>query len=158
MIREMLNELHLAPYIRRFKTSAGHTLSDKGGDLIDCSFEGITERFELVAQCFPNQSEEMIPYDDSFMQPYVLLSELLDAVGHIETIESASPTSGWGIMNRYIAASASVIPLPRTEKDKPTESSPPCSTFSRGDISGADESGYKSVSLTMESPPVCDLV
>jgi hypothetical protein len=74
MVREILDELYVASYTRRFKTTAGHTLSQNPGDLIDCSFEGITESFELVARCFLNQSEQTIPYDDSFMRSYVLLS------------------------------------------------------------------------------------
>jgi hypothetical protein len=111
LIRERPDELHLAPNFRRFKKTAGCTLAQDPGDLIDYSFDRVGESFGLVALCFPNQSEQTIPYDDSLMQSYVLLSEVLEAAGHMETIAGISPTSGWGIMNRYFTASASLIPL-----------------------------------------------
>jgi hypothetical protein len=158
MVREILDELHLGPYIRRFKTTAGHTLSQNPGDLIDCIFEGVTESFKLVVCFFRNQSEQTIPSDDSFMRSYVLLSELLEAAEHIETIARTSPTSGWGITNRYFAASASPTPLRRTEKDKRTESSPPLWTFPRTGTYMANESQYKTLSWKSESPPVWDLI
>jgi hypothetical protein len=153
MVRERLDELHLAPYIRRFKMTAGHTLSQNPGDLIDCCFEGITESFELVTCYFLNESEQTIPYDDSFMRSYVLLSGLLEVAGHIETIAGISPTSGRGIMYRYLAVSASRTPLSRAEKDERTESSPSLWTFPRTGTSVANERQYKPLSWTSESPP-----
>jgi hypothetical protein len=155
MVREILDELHLAPYIHRFKTTAGYTLGQHSEDLIDCNFEGIIESLELIAGHFPLQTEKSIPYDALFMRPYVHLSELLERAGHIETIPSTSPASGRGIMNRYFAPSAT--PLGRTEKDERTESSPSWSTFTRDGSSGANERGYKSISLTKETPPIFDL-
>jgi hypothetical protein len=156
LVREILDELHLAPYIRRFKTTAGYTHGQNSEDLIDCNFEGIIESFELIAGHFPLQTEESIPYDALFTRPYVHLSELLERAGHIESITSPSPTSGWGIFNRYFAASAT--PLRRTGKDERTESPPRLSTFSPADAIVDDERGYKQSSWTSAGPSLSDII
>jgi hypothetical protein len=158
MVGEMLNELHLATYIRRLKTTAGYTLGQNLRDLVDWRFGRVIESLQFVAYCFPNQSEQTISYDDSFMRSYVLLSELLQTTGHIETIATTSPTSGWRLMNRYFAGSGSSILMRSAGKDERTESSPPLWTFSRTGTSVANESQYKLLSWTSESPPVWDLI
>jgi hypothetical protein len=67
MVREILDELRLAPYIRRFKTTAGYTLGQGSEDLIDHNFEQSMESFEVIAGYFPLQTEGSIPYDGLFM-------------------------------------------------------------------------------------------
>jgi hypothetical protein len=119
LVREILADLKLEPYIRRFKTNAGHTLGQNSDALISFRFERIAKSLEFATRSFSEQSEQSIPFEESFLRSDVCLSELLEKIHHIETITKPSLTSGWGIMNRYFAASA----MTTSRKQEPIKAS-----------------------------------
>jgi hypothetical protein len=149
LVREILADLKLETYIRRFKTNAGHTLGQNSDDLISLRFEGITESLELAAHSFSDQSEQNISFEESFIRSYVLLSELLETIHHVETIARPSPTSGWLIMNRYFCSSAKTTsgrddPVKASQRQR-SRSNPP-------GMSDSIELGYKSDTLAYDNP------
>jgi hypothetical protein len=95
LMREILGDLKLETYIRRFKTNAGHTLGHNSDALRSFRFEGIAESLELAARSFSEQSEQSTQFEELFIRSYVCLSEPLEKIHHIETITRPSLTSGW---------------------------------------------------------------
>jgi hypothetical protein len=107
LVRGILKEEGIDPYIRRFRCVSGHVLSEETADMIRVDFSGMRNRLEVAVAYLigdPQTWSDYIMGEDSFVWVF---GNMFDALGpgYTDNIPQSSPTAGGAIMCRYFAAS-----------------------------------------------------
>jgi hypothetical protein len=102
LIDDIMRELDLPPYVRRFKTEGGCTLGPRSSDSVYVPFGDIIARITQPFEQLKGDPElSHLPMSDPFISPFVALNAALKAHNGVVQINESGVMAGGAIRTPF---------------------------------------------------------
>jgi hypothetical protein len=103
LVRRVMWNFNIRPYIRRFRNEAGCTLGPGRQGRISVDFTAFADFvLQAVGMLRNNERQELLSLDVTILTPFQVLSDELAKCKYVEKIRKASDFSGHSITGRFI--------------------------------------------------------